>query len=277
MKYGIMQGRLTPSQGRGIQFFPFDNWQQEFYDGKEIGLNEIEWIFDYSSYEENPLWSYQGIEQIKKTIDKTSVTVKSVCFDYFMRRPFYKNQDFETLRENIEIAKQVIENMSKIGASLLEIPMVDESSIKTSEEAKKALIYARELLEYASDYRIKISLETDLPPGNFRDFLDRVEGLYANYDSGNSSGLGYNHEMELISLRELVANVHIKDRILGGTTVELGTGNADFDLVFSALKEINYKGSIILQAARSEDGTEVDNIKSQLNFIKRYVEKYGLG
>ena len=45
--YGIMQGRLTPSNGRGIQFFPFDNWQQEFITGSSIGLNEIEWIFDY--------------------------------------------------------------------------------------------------------------------------------------------------------------------------------------------------------------------------------------
>ena len=39
--YGIMQGRLTSSEGRGIQFFPFENWQKEFFTAQEITLNEI--------------------------------------------------------------------------------------------------------------------------------------------------------------------------------------------------------------------------------------------
>ena len=36
MKYstGIMQGRLTEPRGRGIQFFPFENWEREFEDRK---------------------------------------------------------------------------------------------------------------------------------------------------------------------------------------------------------------------------------------------------
>ena len=38
---GIMQGRLTEPNGRGIQFFPFDNWRPEFEAAKEIGLDEI--------------------------------------------------------------------------------------------------------------------------------------------------------------------------------------------------------------------------------------------
>ena len=36
ISFGIMQGRLTPSQGKGIQFFPFDHWEKEFELG-EIG------------------------------------------------------------------------------------------------------------------------------------------------------------------------------------------------------------------------------------------------
>ena len=46
---GIMQGRLTQPKGRGIQFFPFDNWIEEFKVAKEIGLKEIEFIFDYDN------------------------------------------------------------------------------------------------------------------------------------------------------------------------------------------------------------------------------------
>ena len=55
--YGIMQGRLTPSQGRGIQFFPFENWRNEFYESAKLGLNEIEWIFDFDDFLYTKLFS----------------------------------------------------------------------------------------------------------------------------------------------------------------------------------------------------------------------------
>ena len=65
---GIMQGRLTEPKGRGIQFFPFDNWKGEFYLCKKNGLQEIEFIFDYENYEKNPLWTNEGIKQLEKVI-----------------------------------------------------------------------------------------------------------------------------------------------------------------------------------------------------------------
>ena len=56
---GIMQGRLTPPKGRGIQFFPFDYWENEFWMAKELELDEIEFIFDYDRYDQNPLQNYK--------------------------------------------------------------------------------------------------------------------------------------------------------------------------------------------------------------------------
>ena len=65
---GIMQGRLTPSKNRGIQFFPFDMWENEFEIGCKLDINEIEWIFDYDRFEENPIWTLEGIKRIKNSI-----------------------------------------------------------------------------------------------------------------------------------------------------------------------------------------------------------------
>lgn len=279
--YGIMQGRLTPSNGRGIQFFPFDNWQQEFITGSSIGLNEIEWIFDYDRYEENPLWSGNGIRTLKQIIGQTGVVVNSVCFDYFMRRPFYKkdlSEQLEVRNENVEFISRVIDAMAEVGASLLEIPMVDDSSISSDDERARMIGFLQEVLDLSEGYGLIIGCETDMPVGIFRHFLDDVcsDRIKANYDSGNSSGLGYDHSEELHSLGEYVANVHIKDRVLHGTTVELGTGSAEFNKVFSSLKDIGYNGSIILQAARGEEGCETDNICSQLGFVREYCHKYGL-
>jgi len=116
--FGIMQGRLTPSKGRGIQFFPFDHWQEEFRIGKELGIREIEWIFDYEQYEQNPLWTPEGVEQIRRICSETGVRIRSVCFDYFMRRPFFKAQDEqrnELRKENLRFIETVLQGMSGIG------------------------------------------------------------------------------------------------------------------------------------------------------------------
>ena len=45
--------------------------------------------------------------------------------------------------------------------------------------------------------------------------------------------------------------MHIKDRTPGGTTVPLGTGNANFPELFNLLDNVGYNGNLILQTARS--------------------------
>lgn len=281
ISYGIMQGRLTASNGRGIQFFPFENWREEFYAGEQLGIQEIEWIFDYDRYEENPVWTQAGIQELKRIISDTGIKVNALCFDYFMRKPFYKyREDKRTsvYRVNCDMAQRVIYALAEIGGRLLEIPLVDGSSIETEEEYYLVMEFVEKIAGYAEKYNIKIGLETDLPPGEFTEFLEKIAGsyIYANFDSGNSSGIGYNPNEEIPALGERIYNVHIKDRVYHGTTVALGTGSADFDAVFGNLKKINYKNSLILQAARGRDGFEKETIKHQLDYIKSYVKKYGL-
>lgn len=272
---GIMQGRLTQPNGRGIQFFPFDNWQSEFETAKEIGLDEIEFIFDYDNYEQNPLWQGNG-EKVKKISDITGIQVKAVCFDYFMRRPFYKYDGMrrsELLAENKKTIRQVLKNMHMTGISLIEIPLVDDSSLKNEGEADAFRDYLFDILKDAPD-GIWFGLETDLPPKQFKAYLDSFgqARIGANYDSGNSSGIGYLPYEEVTTLSDYIFNIHIKDRVYHGTTVELGTGSADFKELFRGLKEINYKGSFILQAARGKEGNEKNTVIMQNRFLKDWIK-----
>jgi hexulose-6-phosphate isomerase len=279
LSYGIMQSRLTETKGRGIQFFPFENWKNEFKIARELGLDEIQWIFDYEDLKKNPLYTKRGQKEIIHIIEKTNVMVHSVCFDYFMRRPFYKyDEDNRTnlVSENSVIIEAVFEGMAQIGATLLEVPLVDNSSIVNNEEEKEVRSFLLSTIKLARNYNITIGLESDYPPNKFRNFLDSIPGIKANYDTGNSSGLGYNAEAEILSLGEYIHNLHIKDRALHGTTVQLGSGSAEFDKVFLSLKRIGYKNSIILQAARGKEGKEKETVKEQLLFVENYVQKYGL-
>jgi hexulose-6-phosphate isomerase len=50
----------------------------------------------------------------------------------------------------------------------------------------------------------------------------------------------------------------------------LGEGSADFDDIFASIRGIGYSGGFTLQVARGEDGDEVNWIKRQLAFLRRY-------
>jgi L-ribulose-5-phosphate 3-epimerase len=93
-----------------------------------------------------------------------------------------------------------------------------------------------------------------------------------NYDSGNSASLGYQVKSEFASYGNRIGSVHIKDRKLGGTTVPLGTGNADLQSVFRGLADLNYRGDYVLQIARSESGDEANWITRNRVWVAAQIE-----
>lgn len=270
-----MQGRLSPRGSGPIQFFPFDTWQQEFSHAAEIGLDEIEFIFDAPRFVENPLWTDKGVRELLSVMRASGVAVRTICADFFMARPFFRT-DRETLAENISVLEKLIGRAKEIGANGIEIPLVDNSSIKTKAEEDILVSVIKGVLPLAKRSGVFIGLETDLPPATFRALLMRFDDPYlrANYDTGNSSGLGFDPEEELRAYGEFIANIHIKDRMLGGTTVPLGTGSARFEAFFKTLGSLGYAGSFILQAARGEDGKERETVAGQKAFVEGLITRY---
>ena len=78
-----------------------------------------------------------------------------------------------------------------------------------------------------------------------------------NYDSGNSASLGYSIFEELNILGNKITNIHIKDRLLNGFSVELGKGNANLKFLKKFIIENNYNGVITFQAYRDTEGISI--------------------
>ena len=89
---------------------------------------------------------------------------------------------------------------------------------------------------------------------------------------GNSATLGYNLDEGIDAYGLFISTVHIKDRVLGGSTVPLGQGDVDFNRLFYRLADLGYKGPLTLEAAR--DGDEKTTIKKYLEFIDYYLKRY---
>lgn len=263
---GIMQGRLSPRIDGKIQAYPASTWQKEFQIAQEIGYAAIEWIVE-KPVETNSLMTDSGKTEIKKVIASTGVRIDYVCADIFMQQPLVRMTK-EIKSQNKEYLTKILKNAKEVGAIGVEIPFVDNSSIKNEQEKQEFIFAMKDAFNLARDLGLKISLETDLPPKDFQELLEKIDldHVQANYDIGNSASLGFDPKEELEAYGIKILNVHVKDRKLGSTTVPLGTGNANINYVFQKLKEIGYIGGLTMQAARGEN--DIETAKEQLKYVR---------
>jgi hexulose-6-phosphate isomerase len=275
IKIGIMNGRLSAQMGNQIQSFPTDSWRDEFKKAQNCGFDTIEWVFDQNP---NPIMKNDGIEEIKLLSKKHNIKVIAICADYFMQKMLFDVKK-STLVENLAVLKKLIEQCYKIDAKILELPFVDSSSLKTQNNRNEIVENLQQVTDFANSQNVRLTLETDLRPSEFKELLEKFgSSVGANYDTGNSTALGYDVKEELQILKPWLSNVHVKDRLYRGGTVEFGTGDTDFDLVFSTLAKINYNGQLIIQGAR-EDQKMIEpqeTCKKYLEFVRAYVIKYNL-
>lgn len=270
-----MQGRLSePLEGK-IQSFPKFTWREEFEKAILAGLTSIEWIFEADEWEKNPLSSANGIKEINDLQKQTGVEVCSVCADYFMDIPYF-NADSNLRKDLKEKLNWLVVKSSEINASFIDIPFVDASRIPSHKEFELVEEMISEAAGKASEHNIILTLETSLNPSDFTTLLQEINhpNVMANYDTGNSSGIGYNCVEELSAYGSYIKTLHIKDRLLNNGTKPLGTGSADFHSFFKTLVKFNYNGPIILQAAREQTGEEVSTAIKNRKFVEEFLRIY---
>jgi L-ribulose-5-phosphate 3-epimerase len=268
---GVMQGRLLPKYQGRYQAHPVEYWQDEFPNAAKLGLDIIEFILDYNEVKKNPLMSDAGVEEIRILSAKTGVGVISICADYFMEAPFHSLSD-EVVIKSSEVLKTLMSNASRLGVADVVIPCVDQSSLENKESIERFIHNIQPSIALAEDIGINLSLETDLPPAEFKSLIDQLgsKRVTVNYDSGNSAALGYKPIEEFAAYGDRITDVHVKDRMLNGGSVVLGTGETNFPEFLDCLNQINYSGPIIMQAYRDDEGTEI--FKRQLEWIIPMLE-----
>ncbi len=268
-----MQGRLSPPEGGRFQCFPRNSWRQEIVRAREAGLEYIEWIYDDYGSSVNPIATEQGVSELNALKATYSIETPAICADWLMDFPLVRCDVQERTRRE-HVLHGLLRQAKKIGASRVVLPFVDASSMQTDEEQCVALRVLERALPASEETGIELHLETDLDPSDFARFLSRIPHslIKVNYDTGNSSGLGYVAQEEFAAYGSRIGSVHIKDRLRrpggGVESKPLGEGSADFAEVFACIRSIGYLGGFTLQAARGTDGDEVNWAKKQIAFIR---------
>jgi hexulose-6-phosphate isomerase len=254
---GIMQGRLSLPVGSAIQAFPAEHWADEFPAAQEAGIACIEWIYDIDGDDVNPICTDAGAARLEELQTRHHVGVESICADFFMPQPLLKGSATER-RERRSKLLWLLGRASVLGVTRVILPFVDASKIEDAAQGRELAALFAGVIEEAGPDIPEIHLETSLPPDEFAQLLTEISQprVRVNYDSGNSASLGYDADEEFAAYGPQIGSVHIKDRLLGGGTVPLGQGNADFPKLIRNLNSTGYAGTIILQVARSQPGHE---------------------
>jgi len=269
---GIMQGRLSPPIGGRIQCFPVDTWCEEFFYAREAGLDCIEWIYEADTEEVNPLRTDEGIAEIRRAVEDSGVAVWSVCADYYMAERLVSPEGM-VQDAVVEHLSWLVKQVSRLGVRYIVLPFVDESSLKSAQEVEGLLTVLQSLIPSVEKAELELHLETDFAPTDLVAVLTQISHplVRANYDIGNSASLGHDPIEELTLLAPWLGSVHVKDRLLGGGTVSLGTGSADLATCFRLITDANFRGPYILQVARDQSLSEVKLAIRNRRFVEEQL------
>jgi hexulose-6-phosphate isomerase len=273
-RIGFMQGRLSAMVDGKIQAFPWAEWREELPRARTLGLTRMEWTIDQDRLRDNPLTTEAGQHEIRDLSHRNALRVASLTGDCFMQAPFWKaNGDAQqALVADLDL---VLASCGALGVEFVVIPLVDNGKIEHAGQEEILLRVLRERSASLSAQGVKIVFESDLPPAALTQFIEKLprETFGINYDIGNSASLGYDCADEIPAYGPRILNVHVKDRLRGGTTVPLGTGAAELGKAIRLIEHSGYVGQYILQTARAADGDHAGALAGYRDMTVQWLEE----
>jgi L-ribulose-5-phosphate 3-epimerase len=262
---GIMQGRLSCKKGLPLQSFP-ESWEDEFKNASQLGLQNIEWLIDEKG--NNPISTPRGRNQIRKESSKYNIEVSSLCAHQLMTVGLLDRR--KESGQGIKQFKNIVSWGRELGVKYIVLPAMETLSIKSS--------VGKEILKELLRKTIKpsdptILIECDLPMSELAFFIEYVdlENVKVLYDIGNATAEGYDLSKEIIENHSLISEIHIKDRYVKGGSNRLGNGDVDFDAVAKSLKQVSWRGNVVLETPVFDDWlTEAEH---NISFTKKWIEQ----
>lgn len=272
-KIAFVQGRLVDLVDGKIQAFPRANWENELEKALENNIQFIELTVDLYNIWENPITSLLGQDYLQKKLFKTNITPLACTADFIMHSPPWEGpkHNYDQMKF---ITKEIIKGLGNLNCGIIVIPFVDSSSLKNKNQ-KKAIDFLLSLTEVLEKKKVRVAIESDFRPNKLKTFIDQLpSSLFGiNYDIGNSASFGFDYSEEFKAYFNRIIHIHVKDRVLNGTTVPLGEGNADLAGCFESIKDYGYIGDFSMQTSRDPSGNHVETMLRNIKLINEFLNK----
>jgi hexulose-6-phosphate isomerase len=247
-RIGVMQGRLSPRPESRLQAFPHETWPEEFAQAKRLGFSYLEWIYEAQRAEENPIASRAGRAAIRACAAVSGLPVGSVCADYFMIHRLAGG----TAQQRIEHAAALSELVCwtrELGATRILLPLLETSALDTPEQKQQVTESIQRVCPALEAFDIVLGLEMEIPGPEYAALIRGIghDHVRAYYDTGNSTAQGLDIASDIVHLLPLLEAVHLKDRVVSGSSQPFGRGASNFAGFFAVLAQAGYTGDFLTQ------------------------------
>ncbi len=230
--------------------------------GKKIGLDGIEVSIGSAK---NNLWLRQP-EMQKKYLDAaraSGLAIPSMAMGLLNRIPLMSEPRAALwVADTIEVAK-------KLGARIILLAFFGKGELKETnkDDMRRVTEALQELAPRAEQAGVILGLENLVSAEGNLSIIEKVKSKHVQvyYDVYNAAGKGYDviKEIKLLGKRQ-ICQIHYKE----GRDYLGGSGKIDWPAVAAAVREVGYRGWMILET-QWPSGDVVADTRKNLQYVKK--------
>jgi alpha-L-rhamnosidase len=254
---------VMAEEGKAVPKIRVSSCSVGFDDGKKAGLEGVE-IGVGGAAEKLRIADPQFREEQKKKMQETGLVISSFMMGLFNSEPLATDPRGPAwLEQSIEGAKDLKAQVILVAffgkGSLLDGRKVKTADVDVVVERLKAAA------PKAKEAGVILGIENTLDAKQNAEILDRIgsPAVKIYYDCYNLQGQGYDVAAEIRFLKDRIAIFHFKN---GGEYLD--NGKVKFEPVVEAVKEIGYKGWIVLETSHPSKNAVADT-KRNADYVRK--------
>jgi sugar phosphate isomerase/epimerase len=254
---------VMAEEGKAVPKIRVSSCSVGFDDGKKAGLEGVE-IGVGGAAEKLRIADPAFREEQKKKMQETGLVISSFMMGLFNSDPLASDPRGPAwLEQSIEGAKDLKAQVILVAffgkGSLLEGRKVKTADVDVVVERLKAAA------PKAKEAGVILGIENTLDAKQNAEILDRIgsPAVKIYYDCYNLQGQGYDVAAEIRFLKDRIAIFHFKN---GGEYLD--NGKVKFEPIVEAVKEIGYKGWIVLETSHPSKNPAADT-KRNADYVRK--------
>jgi hexulose-6-phosphate isomerase len=257
---------------------------------KRLGFDFIEMSIDETDERLARLaWSKERRLQFVREVLESGISVPSMCLSGHRRYPL-GSKDPKVRAEAMLIMERALQLALDLGIRVIQIAGYDEYYAPSDSETDRLFREQFALCEQlAKKYQVMLSFEIMDTP--YLSTIDRFVELKREFrscwtsvypDVGNLSAWGNDISQQLRLGFDWITAIHLKDTIAVTATtagvfkeVPFGTGCVDFHQVFSVLRELDYRGPLLIEMWTGKERNPEGAIAQARDFLLSHMHEAG--
>ncbi len=210
---------------------------------KEIGLEGVQ--MDAGGAADKLRTSQPDVRAAyKEAMEETGMAVASICMGLLNGSPLVSDPRAPGW------VSDTIETAAALEAKVILLAFFGRGALETQKQKDKVAEILKPLAPQADKAGVCLGLENTLSAEDNVRILDKIksDAVRVYYDTANSTFNGYDVPKEIRWLGDRICEFHFKDRML------LGQGEVKYSPIRDAVRDIGYKGWIILEGANPLGG-----------------------